>query len=170
MKQTFAIFMLASATFSASSAIAQTGARPRGLVELTQCQALAEPTTRLTCYDEKVATLTAAERSGEIIVVERTEMDAARRAVFGFPAPNLAGVLGGEQIEGLETALERVAQGPNGIWIFHLADGSVWRQIDRTRIDNPRRRSGETVRVRKAALGSHFLNLGDSRAVRVRRE
>lgn len=117
-----------------------------------------------------MAALRAAANTGEVVIVERAQVDAARRAVFGFAAPSLPGVFGGDTMESLETTLDRATTALDGAWIFHLADGSVWRQIDNTRVTNPRGRQGEEVRVRKAALGSYFLNLGSSRAVRVRRE
>lgn len=137
---------------------------------LSECQSLSDGAQRLACYDERMASLRAATNTGEVVIVERAQIDEARRAVFGFTAPSLPSVFGGDTIESLETALTKAAPGLNGAWVFHLADGSVWRQIDNTRITDPRHRQGEEVRVRRAALGSYFLNLGASRAVRVRRE
>jgi hypothetical protein len=137
---------------------------------LSECQSLTDGAQRLSCYDDRMAALRAAANTGEVVIVERAQVDAARRAVFGFTAPNLPAIFGGDNIEGLETTLDSASAGLNGAWIFHLADGSVWRQIDATRVTNPRGRQGEEVRIRKAAFGSYFLNLGSSRAVRVRRE
>ncbi|MEN5114334.1 hypothetical protein ABE453_09940 [Brevundimonas diminuta] len=117
-----------------------------------------------------MAALRSATTTGEVVIVERAQVDAAKRAVFGFSTPSLPSVFGGDEVVSLETTLERATSAVDGSWIFHLTDGSTWRQIDNTRVSNPRNRQGEEVRVRKAALGSYFLNLGSSRAVRVRRE
>lgn len=137
---------------------------------LSECQSLSDSAQRLACYDERMASLRAAANTGEVVIVERAQVDQARRAVFGLSAPSLPSVFGDDTIESLETTLTQATPALNGAWVFHLADGSVWRQIDNTRITNPRSRQGEDVRVRRAALGSYFLNLGSSRAVRVRRE
>ena len=153
---------------AAGAAMAQD--RSTAFERLSECQALTDSAQRLACYDERMAALRAAANTGEVVIVERAQVDAARRAVFGFTAPSLPAVFGGDAVESLETTLDRATTALDGAWVFHLADGSVWRQIDNTRISNPRGRQGEEVRVRKAALGSYFLNLGSSRAVRVRRE
>lgn len=156
------------ALLAAGSAKAQN--TPSAFEKLSECQDLIANEQRLACYDERMTELRAAANNGEVVIVERAQVDAAKRAVFGFSTPNLPAVFGGETIESLESTLERAAAASDGAWIFYLADGSTWRQIDNTRVTNPRARQGEEVRVRKAALGSYFLNLGSSRAVRVRRE
>lgn len=143
---------------------------PTAFERLSECQGLSADEQRLACYDERMAALRAAAKSGEVVIMERAQVDAAKRAVFGLSTPNFPAMFGGDAIESLETTLERATATANGAWIFHLADGSTWRQIDNTRVANPRTRQGEEVRVRKAALGSYFLNLGSNRAVRVRRE
>ncbi len=143
---------------------------PTAFERLSECQGLSADEQRLACYDERMAALRAAAKSGEVVIMERAQVDAAKRAVFGLSTPNFPAMFGGDAIESLETTLERATVTANGAWIFHLADGSTWRQIDNTRVANPRTRQGEEVRVRKAALGSYFLNLGSNRAVRVRRE
>jgi len=150
------------------TAWAQNSATP--FDRLTECQAISNAEERLACYDDRMTVVRAATAAGDVIIAERAAVDAAKRAMFGFTTPSLPSVFGGDDIESLETTLERATLTPNGAWIFYLADGSIWRQIDNTRVPSPHTRHGEEVRVRKAALGSYFLNLGSSRAVRVRRE
>jgi hypothetical protein len=73
------------------------------------------------------------------------------------------------EIDSIETTLQSANQVADNRWVFRLADGAVWRQID----SDPfryRPRPGDAVRVRKASLGSFLLTVGDSRAVRVRRQ
>ncbi len=56
-----------------------------------------------------------------------------------------------------------------GEWIITLDDGSVWRKTDNvvpifsTRRENP-------VTVRRAALGSYMMKVGDTPPFRVKRE
>lgn len=160
---TLSLALLASGDARAQSS-------PTAFDKLSECQEISSNETRLACYDERMAALRSATTTGEVVIVERAQVDAAKRAVFGFSTPSLPSVFGGDEVASLETTLERATTAVDGSWVFHLTDGSTWRQIDNTRVSNPRNRHGEEVRVRKAALGSYFLNLGSSRAVRVRRE
>ncbi|MBN9478748.1 MAG: hypothetical protein J0I52_00785 [Bordetella sp.] len=154
----------------ANDARAQAARPVAALERLKECRLIVEADARARCFEAGAASLISTYDNGDLIIIERAQADAARRAMFGFSAPSLPAVFGGDAIDALETSLVRTAGAANGAWIFHLADGSVWRQIDNTRVANPRNRQGEPVIVRKAALGSYFLKIGDSRAIRVRRE
>jgi len=57
----------------------------------------------------------------------------------------------------------------DGKWLFRLEDGSEWRQIDSGTV-RFRERQGGPVRIRRASLGSYLMTIGNSRAVRVRRQ
>ena len=74
-----------------------------------------------------------------------------------------------EAVDSIETTLVRAGLAGENKWVFTLADESVWRQIDSDRV-NFRNRPGEAVRVRRASLGSYLMTIGNSRAVRVRRQ
>jgi hypothetical protein len=74
---------------------------------------------------------------------------------------------GGPALETVETTLVSANQSDG--WVFRLADGSVWRQVDTTAL-NFRPREGMPVRIRRAAVGSYMLKVGDSPAVRARRQ
>lgn len=160
----------------AGSAAAQQGPaanRPELLTRLVDCRAVAEATARLACYDAAAGALDSAERQGEVVVVDRAQVSAARRQLFGFDIPAMPGLFDRgarpERVEAIETSLVRATPVGEGRWVFTLADGSVWRQIDSepVRFQN---RAGQPVRVRRAALGSFLLTVGRSRAVRVRRQ
>lgn len=146
--------------------------RPEMLERLTACRTVAEDAARLACYDAAAAAFDTAERQGELVVIDRAAVNETRRQLFGFEMPTLPRLFGngaGEDLDAIETTLERASLSGENRWVFRLADGSVWRQIDseRVRFDN---RAGEPVRVRKASLGSFLMTVGDSRAVRVRRQ
>jgi hypothetical protein len=92
--------------------------------------------------------------------------------MFGFQLPTITLFEQGERAEPIgeiETTLTRAGMSGEGRWVFTLADGSVWRQIDTERVSF-RNQAGEPVRVRRAAMGSYLLTAGRSRAVRVRRQ
>jgi hypothetical protein len=142
------------------------------LERLLACRALTENGARLACYDAAAGAIDSAERQGDLVVIDRAQADETRRQLFGFDLPTVPRLFsgaGGEDISAIETTLQSASQVGEGRWLFRLADGSVWRQIDSepVRFQN---RTGQPARVRKAALGSFLLTVGGSRAVRVRRQ
>lgn len=157
-----------------AQALAQTPApaRPEVLSRLVECRAIAASDARLACYDAAAGALDSAEREGQVVVVDRAQVTAARRQLFGFQLPSLTLFDQGEAAEPInqiETTLSRAQLVGEGRWLFTLADGTAWRQIDSERV-NFRNQPGEAVRVRRATLGSYLLTTGGSRAVRVRRQ
>lgn len=135
------------------------------------CRSIIEDDRRLACFDEAARALDDATASGELVVMDRSQVRQARLRMFGYGA-NLGSFLGGtdqDRIGAIETTLTVARESGRGEWTFELADGSIWRQTDNERLRaSPRR--GQTVRVREGALGSFLLSLDGTRSVRVRRE
>lgn len=132
---------------------------------------MTDSAARLACYDEATRALDEAERSGEVTVVDRNQVREARNRLFGFSVDSL-GIFdrsGQTRVEALETTLQSARQQGRGEWVFSLADGSVWRQIDSERLSNTPR-EGQPVRIREAAMGSYLLSVNGARSVRARRE
>jgi nucleoside phosphorylase len=147
-------------------------ARPESLERLMACRAVADNVARLACFDAAAGALETAERAGDVVVIDRAGVAETRRQLFGFEMPTLPRLFGPEgavEIDSIDTTLQSASLVGEGRWVFRLADGSVWRQIDseRVRFTN---RPGQAVRVRKASLGSYLLTVDGSRAVRVRRQ
>ena len=171
----FLIITALSAMLAAPAVARQTaaGERPELLSRLVACRQVPDSTARLACYDAAAVALDFAERQGEVVVMDRSQVSAARRQLFGFDLPAMPGLFDRgarpERIDAVETTLARAVLMGEGKWVFTLADGSVWRQIDSERVTFLNR-PGETVRVRRASLGSYQLVVGHSRAVRVRRQ
>ncbi len=162
--------MTAAAALSGQAAPVQE--RPETLARLMACRGIADNTARLACFDAAAGALDTAERAGDVVVIDRAGVAETRRQLFGFEMPSLPRLFGPEgavEIDSIDTTLQSAALVGEGRWVFRLADGSVWRQIDseRVRFQN---RPGEPVQVRKASLGSFLLTVGGSRAVRVRRQ
>ncbi|MGZ9114904.1 MAG: hypothetical protein ACXW3K_09805 [Brevundimonas sp.] len=146
--------------------------RAETLSRLTACRAIADSAARLSCYDTAVSALDSAERQGEVVVMDRAQIGEARRQLFGFEMPTLPRLFGdnrADEIDSIETTLQSATEVADNRWIFRLTDGGVWRQIDSDPIRG-RPRPGDPVRVRKASMGSFLMTVGDSRAVRVRRQ
>jgi len=132
-----------------------------------------EPEARLSCLDKAAEALIRAQEAGDVTVVNRQQVREARRNLFGFSNVALPAFLGSnddrEEISSIQTALVRAARDGAGRWVFQLTDGREWRQVDNEPA-HIRPQSGSEVRIRRAAFGSYFLNVGDARAIRVKRQ
>ena len=148
-------------------------ARPAALTRLVECRAVQGEAERLACYDREVAAFEAAEQSRELVVMDRQQVRRTRRSLFGLVLPdlNLFGDDNPEEdgVSELETTLRSASEDAYGKWILVLEDGARWRQIDsRTLAREPR--GGQTIRIRRAAMGSYLANIDGQVAIRIRRE
>lgn len=156
---------------AASGATAAEPKRPAILKSLVDCRTIASSAERLVCYDREVAALDAAEKRQDVVVVDREQLRKTRRSLFGIGLPDL-GVFGGNSIAGeqkeLETTIKAVRAKGDGKWIFDLAEGGRWEQLDsRQLIIDPR--PGHPIRIRQAAMGSYLANVNKQVALRVKR-
>lgn len=159
----------------ASAASAQTEPpRPEPLVGVYACAATENDAERLACYDAAVGRMRQAETEGQFVAVDRQQVEAMRRESFGFALPNVANLFsrggGGEEaLDRLEFQVERVSARADGRHIFVMSDGQRWSQVEPRSASNVR--AGDTVTVRRAALGSYMLSPERGGAAhRVRRE
>lgn len=157
----------------ASSAVAQPKTETRAaLVQtLSDCRKVADDSARLACYDAAAAALEQAEAKGDIVVVDRDQARSVRRQAFGFSLPSLSVFERGEEKEELDTIESRIAQvgrDGTGKWILRLEEGGTWTQVDAQELTlYPK--TGQSVKIRKATLGSFLASVEGRRAFRVRR-
>lgn len=146
-------------------------ARSQVFQGLMDCKAKSDPTERLACYDAAVGAMDAAEKKGDIVVVDREQAKAVRRQAFGFSLPSLAMFEKGETPEELDRValkVERAYRGGDGKWVFELEGGAVWAQNDSEALFREPK-GGSKVEIRKASMGSYFMNVDGQRAIRARR-
>jgi len=138
---------------------------------LAECRAITQDAARLACYDAAAGRLEAAERTGEVVVVDREQARAARRQAFGFNLPSLSMFdrQDDPEVDLVDLTLASASLDRDGKWLLRTGDGQVWRQIDNNKLLPPPR-AGSKARVRRAVLGSYFMNIDKERAIRVRRE
>lgn len=166
----------------AGAAQAADAPKPRAaaLQALVECRKVADPAQRLGCYDAAAGGLEAAEAAGDVVVVDRAQVQEAQRAAFGFnfrmPAflTGGGGAAGGEDarrgvvLETLETTATEARQ-VNGKWYIVLADGAIWRQTDNEPVNSPPK-AGSKVTIKRAAMGSYFLSVDGQRSIRAKRD
>ncbi|RYY08545.1 MAG: hypothetical protein EON55_20210 [Alphaproteobacteria bacterium] len=144
------------------------------LQRLGECRSIQAVEQRATCYDAAYDGFVQAQRSRQVVVIDRDEANKARRSLFGLDLPKLKIFSRGETraeaqaFETLEAKIASVRQGGTGRWVMTLDDDSVWGQVDDEQQSSPPR-AGDPVRIRKGAMGGYFANVAGRRAMRVRR-
>lgn len=145
--------------------------RPAAFQKLVDCKAIVDPAQRLGCYDREVSAVDQAEQRQDLVVIDRAKVRSARKTLFGFQVPDLGIFGGGDDEEGvnrIEAKIAAVGRNPDGRWTFRLADGARWVQADSRELAvDPS--AGQTIAIRKAAMGTFLANVNKQIAIRVRR-
>lgn len=189
MTRIFALLVLAFGGIVAGSAVpatAQESARERAVAQalpqsathveaLKACKAIADSEQRLACYDQSVGAIIAATDQGEVRIVDKEDVEQARRGLFGFSIPSLK-IFGddsdgrsGETADMLQSTITEVAYLRSGAINFRIAEGdAVWQ------ISNPPQRlrtvkKGDPVEFKKAALGTYFIRIDGQLGVKGKR-
>lgn len=166
--------LTAASVLAPTAVLGQTPTSPPGraavLQSLLDCRSLSEDAARLACYDQAAGAMDQAEAKGDIVVVDREQARSVRRQAFGFSLPSLAVFERGEAPEEIDnvTGIAKRAYQAGGKWVIELEDGAVWQQTDTENVVREPR-PGTKVEIRKASMGSFFMNLDGQRAVRARR-
>lgn len=163
------------ATSSAAIAAKDPPPRPAVFQKLVDCRAIADDPARLACYDAQVVKLDEAERASDVVVVDRAEIKKARKGLFGLSLPDLGGIFGGKkggapepELTEIESTVKSAAIGGGGKLIVIIADGARWVQTDSKAMRVPK--AGVPVKIRKAAMGSFFMNIDDRPGIKVVRQ
>ncbi|WP_138513668.1 hypothetical protein [Maricaulis alexandrii] len=182
------LFVILSPFILAAPVAAQSGGQP--LQPLFACRAIEDDSARLACLDAAVATLYGDAEAGDIVAVDRGQIERAEESTFGLSIPNfsLPSLRGDhselaeaadapapsadrvvtrdddgriERIEGL--AVTEISTRRDGKITVTLANGQVWRQTDNTRIQGISRgaRPGLEAHIRTGALGSYFMQFNN---------
>lgn len=156
---------------AAAIAAPERTARPQAFQKMVDCRSLVEAAQRLTCYDREVAAVEAAEGRQDLVVIDRAKVRTARKTLFGLQVPDL-GIFGGEDdeegVNRIEETIAAVRRGGDGRWTFRLSDGARWVQADSRDLPTDPQ-PGQSIAIRKAAVGSFLANVNKQIAIRVRR-
>jgi len=144
------------------------------LAKVYACADLAGATERLACFDAAVGGLKQSESTGGVAVVTKQQIAEAEKQAFGLTAPSLSEVtrnaapaVAPDPLDKVQVTIKSVTKLPKGLLRYTLDSGQVWEEYDNTLT----RLSGLPVQaeIRKGALGSYMLKVGDKPMVRVRR-
>jgi hypothetical protein len=163
----------AAGVLAVGAALAQGGAAalPAGLQRLLDCRSVSADSARLACYDAAVSELGRLLASGQIVAVDQEQVVKVRRQAFGFSLPSLSLFDRSdkpEELDRVSAVVDRAYHSGDGAWVIELEGGGVWRQIDSEPLGRAPRK-GSKVDIRKAAMGSFFMNIDGQRAIRTKR-
>jgi len=165
------LLLAAAIALAAAPAFAAEPAEPAVIAALKACRAITTDAERLACYDKAAQSVTKAQETGEVIIIDKQTARAARRQAFGLELPTLSILDKGAdkaETEKLQSVVKSARVDAEQRLVVTLEDGAVWRQIDDTMLGKPPK-AGDTIEVRKAAMGSYMMKIGSQPAIRVRR-
>lgn len=147
------------------------GARAAAFDALLACRTVADGAGRLACYDAAAGKMGEAEKSGDIVVVDRAQAEATRREAFGFNIPALSIFDRGDRsqpLDAMSAVVAQARQGPDGKWLVELEGGAAWQQTDANFLSK-KPKPGSKAEIRKAPVGGFYLKLDGQPAVKARR-
>ncbi|MDB5431434.1 MAG: hypothetical protein JWP35_2550 [Caulobacter sp.] len=173
-----ALALLGSLALAANAQAADRASKAAGdkgraviLQSVLDCRAITDPTQRLACFDGAVGQMDQAEKSGDIVVIDRAQVREAKKAAFGFEMPHFTFFDKGDKpevVDKVSGVAESAYVNKDGKWVVVLEDGGKWVQVDNEPISvSPRK--GSKVEIRTAVFGSYFMTVDGQRSVRAHR-
>ena len=170
-------YLTISGLLVAIPTLAQTPPPPvaKPVAALQQCRTIADPATRVGCYDRAVDALTTASAAGDVVIVERQEVRKARKGLFGFTLPRI-GFLTGKPDNAEDVAdeaeLETTITASRGIgygkWRFTVEGGGIWETVEtNSGFSDPL--PGRKVTLTKGLLGAYYAKVAGGRRVQAKR-
>jgi hypothetical protein len=144
--------------------------RAEVLQKLIDCRAIRVDAERLACYETQTAKIDDAEAKRDLVIIDRDQATKARKEGFGLPSrPLIVGAPPalGEGVSDVTSRIQSAKQLNSKRWLFVLEDGARWYQAESKSIREPK--PGQSIRIRKAALGGFLANVNGQPATRVRR-
>lgn len=144
--------------------------RPNAVEEITDCRRITDPAQRLACFDRAAGALEQQTEQREIIVLDREQIEESRRESFGLRSstpPAIANIPVREEIDQVESTITSLRPAGYAKWTFALANGSRWETIQADPTFEPR--TGDSIRIERAAFGSFRASVRGGRLLRVRR-
>lgn len=168
------LISLCFVAFAAPAVAQDNPPSPAVLDQVLACGTVTNEAERLACYDSAVAQLRAAHESGNLVAVDRQQVQEIERDAFGFSLPSLPQIFrrgddsGTPEVAEMALTVERVSLRGDGTGTFTMSNGQVWSQIDGMNARHVR--VGTQVIIRRATMGSFMMSVpSGGPALRVRR-
>lgn len=140
---------------------------------IDRCRQITDSAQRLACYDTAANALVQAANSGQVAVVDQSEIRKARRSLFGFTLPKIPFFSGDETADEaqkqLDSTITSVQALNTGYYRIVIADNNAIWEITDSSISFDPPRKGQKITIIRSALGSYFLRINGQVGVRGRR-
>ncbi|WP_293875193.1 MULTISPECIES: hypothetical protein [unclassified Sphingomonas] len=156
------IVLLAAAQAASTTA-------PRLIDDLAACRAIAAPDARLACFDRTAGAVVEARNDKAIVVLDRGEVQKAKKSLFGFSLPSIKLFGDGKddaQLKQLVGTMQASTSLPGGLIRFTLEDGGQWETTEQVMMAPHR---GDVVTIKAGSLGSYIATAPGRRSAKVRR-
>ena len=110
------------------------------------------------------------KKDDKLIVADREDVQEAKRGLFGLRLPKIKIFTGNkdDEVNEIASTIKSVKKFGYDKWIFTLEDGARWRQKENRIFARPPR-AGQSIVIKKAALGSFRARINDKITIRVER-
>jgi len=148
---------------------------PSPLSGLYECTVITDDTSRLACFDSKVAGIRQAEDNKELVAIDKESAKTLKKEAFGFNLPSLPKLglpsLGIDDDEEVLTMAVKSLRKSGRDYVLVLENGQVWRQTGGRFNYIPK---GDLVAtIKPASLGSYMLSISTGsqkvRGMKIRR-
>ena len=149
----------------AAAVAAQSGTA--SLSQMLDCRGVAGNQERLRCYDAAAGRVAQARGSGELVALDRGQLEAAKRQRFGLAAPRSEPV--GDPLSGVQQItlkIMRVIPSGYGRYRMALSDAAIWETAEPLSSPPP---EGAELTIRRAAFGGFRGSYGKNRSFLVKR-
>ena len=140
---------------------------------LEACRSIADSAARLACFDKASEALVTATRTGDVAVVDKSEVRKARKSLFGFGVPKIPFFSGDDTADEVSDTLESTVKSAQGIgygkFRIVIAEGNaVWETTEGyATMRDPE--AGQKIVIKRGPLGSFMIKVNNQRAVKGKR-
>ena len=174
MKRLWPIVSIMALGALTSSAVAKDPPPQSPLVSAIEaCRAITDPTQRLACYDQSAERLVNAARTGDVAVVDKSEVQKARKSLFGFSVPRIPFFSGDDSADAVSDTLETTITKAWGVgygrYRLIVAEGNAEWETTEAYATMREPRAGDKVIIKRGSLGSYVMRIGSNRGVKGKR-
>ena len=175
MRMVYFVSAAALAALPLTAMAAAPAKLPAQVAALQACRTKPDAAERLACYDRAVDVLSAATASRDLVMIDKAEVKAARKGLFGFTMPRIPFLSGGNNdadddadARELKTTIVSARRWNRVYWRFAVEGGSMWETTEDTRgFTDPK--AGAAVIIERGTLGAYYAKVGRGGRAAVRR-
>ncbi len=141
------------------------------VTKLESCTTITDDAERLACFDREVGALVGAANEGDVKVVEKDEINKARKKLFGYSVPD-AGIFKADSKEEKEannrltSTITKVRQVSSKEWHIWIEEGNARWRLKNNSIRFRAPKVGDSVEFKPATMGTYWIRVNGRKGVR----